>query len=779
MINSIDPAAIKLYPETGKFPIAVQAADPDGKQAFYFVKKEDAHQSIYRTKLSISNISGKPVRISKSNGAHFTLRFRPGLLNVAMVNNILPLKSELTSQLGKDWVQDTPTVDDTTGVISVAYRYMGEAELSWSQQSDFSLQLRPAPFPPLTGAFFVKLEIALGGIVDSAPLTLNLAAVDLTGSTFFPATAVVDGSNTILNNGIATSERVIIVRPSQVHSSIPLLPNTIDHESGTTITVAIRYAGTQEEMATQPDVMGYKSDDANSINLSLEGLLANNTGTDPQWEDPEPNKDTPGWVTWVFTFDKTWFLNYDTPDVPSANILSTLQFTLSNIISSAADGIVNVYLHFHQVPGYADHTLIVPFQKGPVVIREQKVGIGTATPSTTLEVNGDTKITENLEVVGNVGIGTNTPQNKLDVAGAVFIGANGAGKKTAPENGLVVEGKVGIGTSVPDAKIAVLNIGSNDDVKMLGFGEKGKSTFSFQSGFEPSGGDNFLALKGQYNTNTVKDLMTWKLDGNVGVGTDTPSAILHVQKAASNATANTNSVAIFENDDNSYLSIITPSDKERGILFGEPDKNAAGGILYSDSSGLELRTGNNITRLTISLTGDVTIKTGRIKDKTGPVMPVGSVIAYAGATAPDGWLICDGKSIPENDGDHNYDDLRSVLPGEKLPNLQGRFVIGTGDFSYEEDDKTKTKTYVLNANGGTIQETLTVDQMPEHNHLSLGSDATKKLSPFNTNGEYSNFGLGSGSVTDSASLFHTSNKGGDHPHNNLPPYQVLNYIIKY
>jgi microcystin-dependent protein len=39
------------------------------------------------------------------------------------------------------------------------------------------------------------------------------------------------------------------------------------------------------------------------------------------------------------------------------------------------------------------------------------------------------------------------------------------------------------------------------------------------------------------------------------------------------------------------------------------------------------------------------VTTGRFYDKTGKVMPVGSIMAYAGDTPPEGWLWCDGRDI--------------------------------------------------------------------------------------------------------------------------------------
>jgi hypothetical protein len=67
----------------------------------------------------------------------------------------------------------------------------------------------------------------------------------------------------------------------------------------------------------------------------------------------------------------------------------------------------------------------------------QNVGIGTATPSTKLEVIGTTT-TSDLSVSGNVGIGTNEPTTRLEVQGQIKIvdGTQGADRiLTSDENG--------------------------------------------------------------------------------------------------------------------------------------------------------------------------------------------------------------------------------------------------------------------------------------------------------------------------------------------------------
>ena len=144
-------------------------------------------------------------------------------------------------------------------------------------------------------------------------------------------------------------------------------------------------------------------------------------------------------------------------------------------------------------------------------------------------VAGNIGLTLALNPTDSVGIGTKNAKNKLDVEGAIAIGAGFSGTKTAPANGLIVEGAVGIGTSVPDAKLTISNIGANDGVKMLGFGEGGSSSFFVESGFQPAGGNNFISLKGQRSSTLVNKLMSWKLNGNVGIGTDNPSAKLEIE----------------------------------------------------------------------------------------------------------------------------------------------------------------------------------------------------------------------------------------------------------
>jgi|TARA_B100000073_G_scaffold82788_1_gene63436 microcystin-dependent protein len=87
------------------------------------------------------------------------------------------------------------------------------------------------------------------------------------------------------------------------------------------------------------------------------------------------------------------------------------------------------------------------------------------------------------------------------------------------------------------------------------------------------------------------------------------------------------------------------------------------------------------------------------------LMPVGSVIMYAGNAAPTGYLECNGQSIA---GDSAYAALRAIV-GNNLPDLRGEFVRGWDNtkgtdngralLSFQ-DDQFKTHTHNMDVNGG-------------------------------------------------------------------------------
>ena len=157
------------------------------------------------------------------------------------------------------------------------------------------------------------------------------------------------------------------------------------------------------------------------------------------------------------------------------------------------------------------------------------VGIGTTTPSDNLHVNFTSGFGHGMQLSGD------DPAILLENTGpgghdySVYVQNDKFQIRDAASNTprLTVDttGNVGIGSTTPDATLMVGGVGGVDGTRMLGFGEAStESAFFFESGFAPFGGDNFVS----FSENGGADLMTWKANGNVGIGTTTPEVLLDV-----------------------------------------------------------------------------------------------------------------------------------------------------------------------------------------------------------------------------------------------------------
>ena len=164
---------------------------------------------------------------------------------------------------------------------------------------------------------------------------------------------------------------------------------------------------------------------------------------------------------------------------------------------------------------------------------------------------------------------------------------------------------------------------------------------------------------------------------------------------------------------------------------------------------------------------------GTIKDKNGDIMPVGAIIAYAGVKAPPGWMLCDGYWWAIHDYKGLYKALGSptiknikwssdgvIREAFKVPDLCSRFIVGAGK-GYG------LSNYALNEEGGEEKHKLTIEEMPAHSH------------GYTTNSGRYNTGRSSNHCMSAPVERQSGTTGGSLPHNNLPPYYALTYIIKY
>jgi microcystin-dependent protein len=151
-------------------------------------------------------------------------------------------------------------------------------------------------------------------------------------------------------------------------------------------------------------------------------------------------------------------------------------------------------------------------------------------------------------------------------------------------------------------------------------------------------------------------------------------------------------------------------------------------------------------------------------------VPTGTILAFYGQTAPDGWFLCDGGQIP---ADERYDALRALV-GETTPDLRGRVVLGVDGAA---NRVTSPAADFLGGAAGEDQHTLTVNEMPAHRHTW---NYSWEQDDSGYGGSYNEFTVRPGPWPNPQGYaYPIADTGGGQPHNNMPPYIAVNWIIKY
>lgn len=160
---------------------------------------------------------------------------------------------------------------------------------------------------------------------------------------------------------------------------------------------------------------------------------------------------------------------------------------------------------------------------------------------------------------------------------------------------------------------------------------------------------------------------------------------------------------------------------------------------------------------------------------------VGEVRLFAGNFAPAGWMFCDGQLLPISENETLFQLIGMTYGGDgsstfALPDLRSRVPIHTGT-------SPEGITYPFAEAAGTETVTLTVQQMPSHNHPEIAT-----LNPGASQNPTGNI-LARPTSTRPNLLAYNSDSpvsmnpaavtpiGGSQPHENMQPYLCINYII--
>ena len=150
------------------------------------------------------------------------------------------------------------------------------------------------------------------------------------------------------------------------------------------------------------------------------------------------------------------------------------------------------------------------------------------------------------------------------------------------------------------------------------------------------------------------------------------------------------------------------------------------------------------------------------------MVPKGGIIIWSGSVndIPAGWVLCDGSN--------------------GTPDLRDRFVLGAGN------------NYAVGAKAGEETHTLTIDEMPSHSHGRGTMDITGQFPACVEQEDITSVGGAfymSGRAYEAGGVGHSgdwllnfkaskswtgtsSYEGNSKPHNNMPPYYALCYIMR-
>ncbi len=162
---------------------------------------------------------------------------------------------------------------------------------------------------------------------------------------------------------------------------------------------------------------------------------------------------------------------------------------------------------------------------------------------------------------------------------------------------------------------------------------------------------------------------------------------------------------------------------------------------------------------------------------------VGEIRLFAGTVVPTGWALCNGQLLPISSNTALFSLLGTMYGGDgkstfALPDLRGMAALQTGQGAGLSD-------YAQGQIGGAAAVTLSQSQLPSHTHTVPSNNSSG-----DTNDPVGNTWAMAHTGKTSYTLYsaNTSNPsamspqavsatGGGLPHNNLPPYLVLNYMI--
>ncbi len=304
----------------------------------------------------------------------------------------------------------------------------------------------------------------------------------------------------------------------------------------------------------------------------------------------------------------------------------------------------------------------------------EKVGINTLSPAEALDVNGSIQTSDNLIVQGttdsaSIGTGSVKISGGVGIAKKLFIGTD-----------LNVAGTSTTGSILP-AATQTSSLGSTE--------KRWSAVHAVEFRGNLIGNITGTVTGGATNANKLTSATTFEITGDVSSNQITfDGQVGGTSKTFSTEISNTFIAA--------KTPVTTPNDDDEII----------------------------INRISGDETGVFKISQQALVSSV-PVIPIGTIIPFAGINLPGGWLLCDGSEVRISDYLtlyntilYQFKDQSQVASGFfGLPDLRGRFPLGADNMGGTSANRvTDVNADTVGLASGVESRSIDVRNLPEHEH---------------------------------------------------------------